>query len=241
MFKKALLTAAAVSAMISYGSVAQAEQIGSFDVTGNAGFFSEYSFRGITQSDEGVALQGGLDVAHDSGLYAGAWGSNIDFNDEADLEIDMYAGYAGEVSGIGYDVGFIYYAYPNAGANTDYDFWEAQVTLSKDFGSFSSSFGVYYSGDYFNESGDSQYYVLSGEVPVADGLSVTGHVGHQVLDDEAAFGITEDSYTDFSFGFAYAAQGFDLSLEYAGTDLDEPNECADGCDPRVIAGISRTF
>lgn len=55
---------------------------------------SEYSFRGVAQSDEGPALQGGVDWSHDSGFYIGSWASTVDFNDgdEANIELDIFAG-----------------------------------------------------------------------------------------------------------------------------------------------------
>ena len=39
--------------------------------TGNLGLASDYSFRGLDQTN-GLAAQGGLDYVHHSGLYAGA-------------------------------------------------------------------------------------------------------------------------------------------------------------------------
>jgi uncharacterized protein (TIGR02001 family) len=47
-------------------------------ITGNAGLFSDYRFRGISQTDKKPAFQGGFDVAHSSGFYLGNWNSNID-------------------------------------------------------------------------------------------------------------------------------------------------------------------
>ena len=53
------------------------------------------------------------------------------------------------------------------------------------------------------------------------------------------FGVPD--YYDWSVGLGYNLEGFDLSVQYIDTDLDEPSECADGCDQRVIFGISRSF
>ena len=46
-------------------------------ITGNVGLYSQYIFRGLTQTDRDPALQGGFDYAHSSGFYAGTWASNI--------------------------------------------------------------------------------------------------------------------------------------------------------------------
>lgn len=211
------------------------------DISANVGFVSQYSFRGIAQSDEHIALQGGFDVSHDSGLYAGVWGSSVDFNDgdQAIVETDLYGGYAGVLGGINYDVGVIYYAYPGADSSKNYDFWEGSLALGYDFDVFSASASVNYSPNYFGNSGDAQYYALGVDVPLPKEFTLSGHIGHQVIEKNASFGVPD--YTDWSLGLGYTLQGFDLSLQYVDTDLDEPRECADGCAARAILGVSRSF
>ncbi|MDB5904885.1 MAG: hypothetical protein JWM26_3763 [Betaproteobacteria bacterium] len=96
--------------------------------TGNVGLFSQYIFRGLTQTDRDPALQGGFDYAHSSGFYAGTWASNISwlkenfsaapaaiagtYNRGGSLEWDFYGGYKGTVGDFGYDLGTLYYWYP---------------------------------------------------------------------------------------------------------------------------------
>ena len=62
--------------------------------TGNVGVFSDYIFRGITQTGGGAAGQGGLDFSSASGLYAGTWISNLNAGTAA-YETDLYGGFAG--------------------------------------------------------------------------------------------------------------------------------------------------
>jgi uncharacterized protein (TIGR02001 family) len=244
---KKLYTTAALSAlMLSTFPAHAGTQIGDFEISANTGFVSEYSFRGIAQSDENPAVQGGFDVTHGSGLYAGVWGSNVDFNDgdEANLEIDIYGGYSGSFKGLSYDIGAIGYIYPGADSSLDYDFYEVSFALGYDFDVVSTSASVNYSPEFFGDSGDALYYSLNADVPLPSDFSLSGHVGYQTIDDEAAFfGTTdpESSYLDWSIGVNYAIAGFDLSLQYVDTDLDEPDECADGCEERIIFGISRSF
>jgi len=88
--------------------------------TGSVALTSDYLFRGITQTNEEPALQGGIEYAADSGFYVGAWGSSISWLSDSDpdissqVEIDGYLGYRGKFgeSGVGYDVGALYYWYP---------------------------------------------------------------------------------------------------------------------------------
>ena len=87
-------------------------------ITGNAGVFSDYRFRGIIADRLKPAFQGGFDIAHASGFYVGNWNSNVDrdFYDGASLEMDFYGGYKRALGDFGLDVGVLYYYYPNSGA-----------------------------------------------------------------------------------------------------------------------------
>ncbi len=230
------LAAAALCAFLSPASARADVQMGDFSLSGNAGFTTDYVYRGISQTDEGPAVQGGFDVSHTSGLYAGVWGSNVDFNDgdEASVETDIYGGYSGEYEGLAYDVGFIYYAYPGADSDLDYDFWEGSFALGYDFDVASLSASVNYSPDFFGGTGDAVYYATTLDVPLPYDVTFSAHAGYQTIDEG-------EDYTDWSLGLAYTLAGFDLTLAYYETDLDEPEECADGCGARIVAGVSRSF
>src|SRR5512134_2304538 len=89
------------------------------EITGTVTAVSDYDFRGITQSAQDPALQGSIDYAHESGLYAGIWARNVDFGDDADIEIDYYGGFSGGEE-VTYDVGFVWYSYPSTEAQYDY-------------------------------------------------------------------------------------------------------------------------
>ncbi len=106
--KKSIVLATAVASVLSSG-VALAE------LSGNAAISSNYIWRGVSQTENQASGQGGIDYAHESGLYAGTWVSNVDFTaagGQKGYEMDVYAGYAGEAGDIGYDVGVITYQYP---------------------------------------------------------------------------------------------------------------------------------
>ena len=96
-------------------------------VSANVSFTSDYIWRGMTQSD-GPAIQGGFDYASDGGFYAGIWGSNVNFNDGAGSELDYYFGYGFDMGGVGVDIGYLAYDYPDN--DSDLDFEEIYVGLS---------------------------------------------------------------------------------------------------------------
>lgn len=228
-------------------SIAFAEEDYGLTFSANTAIVSDYVFRGISQSDEKVAFQGGFDVTHESGVYVGVWGSNIDFNegsgiDGPSLEVDLYGGYSGSVEDVSYDVGVIYYAYPGADDTLDYDFWEASLAVGYDFGAFSTSASINYSPDFFGDSGDAQYYALNVDVPLMQDLSLSAHIGRQEIDDNDTFGI--DDYTDWSLGLNYQLKGFDMFVQYVDTDLSDsgnPGQCSDNCEERIVFGVSRSF
>lgn len=106
-------------------------------VTSNIGAFSQYIFRGIGYTQKQPAVQGGFDIAHKSGLYAGIWGSNVSSDAFAgsNLEIDLYGGYTNTVGEVTYDVGLLQFYYPNGrfsgpGGNERYDTLEAYAGLT---------------------------------------------------------------------------------------------------------------
>ncbi|AYH45875.1 TorF family putative porin [Azoarcus sp. DN11] len=219
-------------------------------ITANVALVSDYAYRGISQTKEKPALQGGFDYAHSSGLYVGAWGSNVswlrdlergkDVNSGNSLELDLYGGYKGTVGDIGYDVGLLQYVYPG-----DFDTkWrstvgqkqpntlEAYVGLSWEFLSFK------YSNSLTNlfgtpDSKNSQYFDLSAAYEVIPGTTLNAHVGRQMIAGPTP------SYTDWKLGVSQAVAGVTVGLYYVDTNLK--NKDALNADARYIVSVSKTF
>lgn len=201
-------------------------------LSANVGLTTDYVFRGISKSDESAALQGGFDYEDPSGLYAGVWGSNIDFNnvDDGSLELDFYGGFANEIDQFSYDVGAIYYSYPGSDSNLNYDFFEVYIAGSYDFELASLSVGMNYSPEFFGDTGDALYYYAGVDVPLPHDFSLVAHVGQQDIDDSK-------DYMDWSLGLGYNYMDFDFAVAYTDTDLDQ----SDIDEGRVVLSVSRTF
>ncbi len=207
-----------------------------FSVSGNVGIYSDYIFRGYTQTENKPALQGGFDVSHSSGLYAGVWASNVDWTVQGgsmrdnSVEIDLYAGFAGEFgkSGLGYDVGVLQFLYPGKdtpGAGLEADATEVYVALSYDFGPFAATLKNYtvVSSEAwaFNEMDGENYTDLSIDVPVGDKVTLSAHVGHQTIGDPA---YQDPDYTDWKLNAEYAINDtFSIGAFYTDTDMDKPS------------------
>ena len=160
----ALSTALTLVASVAQAQTAAASPAPEWTVAGNASLNSDYRFRGFTQTNYGAALQGGIDIAHSSGFYVGNWNSNVgqDLYNGASLEMDFYGGFKGEAApGLGYDVGAIYYYYPQSGvdrasvkwgaANTTYPnkkINNQEIYLGLSYGALSAKL-YYATGDYF--------------------------------------------------------------------------------------------
>ena len=134
MMTKALILGTAVAAVVS-SSVAMAE------FSGNAAASNNYIWRGVSQTANAAAISGGLDWSDESGVYVGTWIGNVDFTGvgEKGYEMDVYAGFAGEAGGVGYDVGVITYQYP---MEPNINFTEAYLTGSMGMVSVGAYFTV---------------------------------------------------------------------------------------------------
>lgn len=237
MMKKSLAFAATLAALAWSDQAFAQEKEDSLipgGFSGSVGLFSDYRFRGISQTDKDASLQGSLEYAVDSGIlgitpYAGFWGSNVDFNDgdEAHVEVDFLFGLRGPIgdTGLSYDIGGIYYAYPGAdkvgGDHLNYDYWEAAFGLGfepLDMVAFNA--GYYYSPDFFGSTGKAHYF--TGGVTVTPpieihkdiGFSVFGNVGRQLVED------TKD-YTDWNLGVGMSYKALEFTVSYVDTDLTQ--------------------
>jgi uncharacterized protein (TIGR02001 family) len=231
-FMRGLKAIAAVLLMSAAG-VAHAQ----FSATVTA--VSDYDFRGISLSGTDPALQGSIDWAHDSGFYAGAWGSCcLDFGEgtEAEYEVDLYAGFTGgSEDGFGWDAGIVYYFYrPEDDPSLDYP----EIYFGGSYGFFDAK--VWYTNDY--NALDIDAYYLEGNVTfdVGANFSILAHVGYNWGDYWKDF--FGDEPIDYSVGVGYTLGHFSLELKYV--DMESDVEITD--DPfnnegRVIFSASTTF
>lgn len=216
-----LLIAGVVSApSLMISTSAMAEETAVSPITANVTLASEYVYRGISQTREKLALQGGFDYAHASGLYAGVWGSNISWLEDLDagasnsMELDMYAGYKGKVSeDFSYDVGYLRYEYPGSypagfvSPNTDelYVAGTYKMFTLKYSHSISNLFGI-------TDSKGSGYLDASANFDLGSGFSLGLHAGHQKIKNHSDL-----SYTDYKIG---VTKDFGGGLSVTGAYID---------------------
>ena len=234
-----MVLAGSMTSMALASAPLMAEEVGGFSTSANVAFTTDYVFRGISQSSENFAVQGGFDVSHESGAYAGTWASSVDFDGSVNngtTELDVYAGYATTVNEISLDAGFNHYEYPGSG-DANFDYQELYASVGYDFATVSLN----YSYDYFGESGTYFYPALglSHELPM--GIGIGGHVGYNSIDEENTFGTPD--YTDWKISVSKTIAGIDASLAYTDTDLSD-SECFGGgslCDAQAVFSIAKSF
>lgn len=113
-----------LSGLVALGlaTAAAAQTASRWSVSGNLAGTSDYLFRGLSQTSRDPALQGGLEAAHASGAYLGAWASNVSWLSDLSsaaapvsnsLEVDAYAGWRGNLGdALKFDAGLYTYYYP---------------------------------------------------------------------------------------------------------------------------------
>ena len=173
-----------VAILTSFGSLQAAE------FEGNIALSSEYMWRGMTQSDGEAAVSGGFDISGESGAYFGVWGSNVEYDDDATMELDYYFGYAGETEGgLSYDIGYLLYDFPGA----DYDAEEIYLGLGYSY------FGLTLSSGQDSAPDNTEFSVALGDT----GLGLT-------YGDYDEYG----EYTIISYDLPVSLAGLSVSLSW---------------------------
>ncbi len=236
------LLAIAVSAALTFPVVGQAQTAPAVapasphTLTANIGLFSSYRFRGIDQTYDKPALQGGIDYSHASGFYLGNWNANVNSGagyPSGNLEMDFYGGWKGAWSDWGLDAGAIYYYYPGthasitqgtalANAKTtsvhtgNVDNTEIYIGSSWKFVSLKYFHSL---GDYFSvpHSSGSGYLDLSANYDLGDGWGINGHVGRLNFKNYSN-GRSNGDYTDWKLGVTKDVSGWVIGAAYVGTN-----------------------
>ncbi len=232
-----------VVSVVALATIAPFTQPINAEVTANVALSSDYRFRGISQTDKAIALSGGFDFADDSGFYAGVWGSNVDFQvtavDDASMELDIYAGFAGDLgeTGFTYDINLLHFYYPNSASSLSYNFTELTVALGyENFG-----FSISNTDDYFAGAGAATYYNFSGGFDLNDTWSFSAAIGKQSVEDNVAWGTPD--WVDYKLALSASFTSVDVEFAFIDTDLSE-SECfggSDWCDSTFVFTLSKSL
>jgi uncharacterized protein (TIGR02001 family) len=265
MYSKVINAGAAAVALLCCATVSAQDDAkeSAHHWTTNVGVFSNYVFRGLTQTNERPAIQGGVDYAHASGAYAGIWLSNVSWFEDTNagssssLEWDGYAGFKKSWdNGLSGDAGLIRYQYPGSYRGLPAGTVEPHTTelyaslgwkwaALKYFYAVTDTFGV-------EDSDGSDYLDLSVAVPINEQLTAGVHAGRQHFTGASTAarlsGVTNDAlytYEDYRANLTYSfAQGWTGALTYTHTNARDAGYTVLGKnlgDDQLVVGVTRSF
>jgi len=216
-------------------------------VSGSVGLVSDYRFRGVSQTDKEMGVQGGITLSHASGFYAGTWGSNLagwgTFGG-SNTELDLFAGYKVALGeGMALDAGLTWYMYPGGASETD--FAELYAKLSTTVGPVNLLGGVayapkqqalgrwYFSGasastGIYDDAGDREdnlylWADISSAIPDTP-ITLKGHIGYSEgnsgLGPNGTSVAPTGKYIDWLVGADFAVPSTPLTLGVAYVDTN---------------------
>lgn len=219
-----------------------------FNLEVDLALVSDYRTRGISQTHGDPAAQLGVTLQHASGLYVGAWTSNVDFGFDSKTrqEVDYYAGWFWQATdAVSLDLGYLKYSYPKSSLFNQSEYY-ASLTA------YGFKLGADYSNDANNVFGEKQdtlytYVGYETELPLEAGL----HLRYGKMDFKdpmfmSANEQTSDSYREWEVKLTRDFVGVTWGLAYVDTDLSK-SECAssygfnDVCSASMVASVSKKF
>ena len=213
---------AASAALALVGPIALAD-ISRENFTGYVTLTSDYRFRGLSQTDTDPAFQLGIDFQHDSGVFAGLWGSNVDFAFERfaekprDVELNYYLGYHRSISrDWSGAISLIRYAYP--GTSLDYDYTEIALGIDYAERLFAS---VAYTDNYYSHGRSAINYEVALQYPIVFGVELSAIAGYN--DNSEPF---NDSYKYWNIGLAKAVRWFSFDVVFTTRTAPPPGSSA---------------
>jgi uncharacterized protein (TIGR02001 family) len=229
---KAIRTLALLTGLLAISGVSQAQ----FSSTWTA--VSDYDFRGYSQSAKGPALQASADVTiGESGFSMGAWASNVDFDNDEDVELDLYVNYAKEINEhFTFTAGGTYYDYP---LGNDLDGYP-EFYIGANLGNFSIK--QWYSDDFYALGDTAMYSELNYTQPIGEKFSLAFHAGYSWGDYWEA----SKEIIDYAVQANYTFGNFTAFAKFTGTDASNSDGTKVESDvgnnePRALIGIMTTF
>ena len=253
-----LALAVSLSSVTAFApSAAQAES----SASGNIGVHSEYLLRGIGRENDDTAVQGGFDYSHDSGFYAGYWGSNLGYSYDKNsatgadpggqgFENDLYAGFAGAAGDLSYKLGLIQYYYINV---DDSDLTEFLANVG--YAGFTLQAQYLLNDGAWGNSGDI-YWTLGYSLPLPNDFTLAASLGYYTYDDDDNSDLfvtdfdgdgvlteTDSEYRHLNLTLSHpiADTGANMYVQYTNAGEDRTGNQGGDYDDRVIFGVTYGF
>ena len=206
-------------------------------IEASATLASDYVFRGISQTLEDPALQLGLGFEHHSGLFAGVWGSNVDFPSNAlsdnprNIEVDLYLGFSKQLArDLAGSVVVTRYEYPGSDGVFDYSYTELGLGIL-----FRDQLGasVSYSDDVMGRGASGLVFEVSGRQPLPRRVNLNFGLGYYDFGESYL-----ESYAYWSLGVSTTRSAVTIELSYIGTDQAAERTFGDLAGNRVVLTVT---
>lgn len=199
---------------------AQNTTAGDFTLTGSVTGVSQYRLRGISVSDEKPALQASLTATHQSGFYAGLWGSSLKgfgTYGGADTELDAIAGYSHALDSATMDGGLVVYTFPGTHGHT---YTELFASISHPIGPVNAKFGLNYAPKRRSIGNADHFYSYADlAMPLQDTpVTLKAHLGYTTGTGSIYAG-PQGHYLDYSLGAELTWRMLNIGLSYVGTNI----------------------
>jgi uncharacterized protein (TIGR02001 family) len=242
---------------------AQAVEVLDGNLTGNMSITSNYEFRGISLSQNGPAIQGGIDYQHKSGLYIGNWNSSFrnvpnlgddDVDANSGVQMNVYAGWRGEYKGVRGGLGYITYNYPTASTSGGYpagNYNTGEAFAHLGYGpvevKYSQTTSNYFGQKNSTGSNYMEVNVKQSLGPLNDSLknlNFVAHYGHTNVANHSNL-----NYNDMNAGLVYNFPGqWDLGVRYyTNSSMTKTFQTANSWNGTkyygnaVVASVTKTF
>jgi|JI10StandDraft_1071094.scaffolds.fasta_scaffold14532_7 uncharacterized protein (TIGR02001 family) len=209
--------AQAQTAEAAPAAAAPAEETPFLSFTGNATFVTDYRWRGVSLSDNDIAVQGGITATTSPGFFIGLWGSSIAPYGGATTEIDISGGWSKTFGGITPTVGIIGYLYPG-GSNVD--FWELYGSLGFALGPIGFTTGINFAPNQDNIGGGDNTYIFIAPSFAIPGVPITlkGNLGYETGAIAAALGTGHDNKVDYMIGADFKYKMLTFGAQWVGNN-----------------------
>lgn len=175
---------------------------------------TDFAHRGLSQTDESAALQVGVDFQHHSGLFVGAWASNVEYLTELsraeprDIELDYYVGYSWQRSDWSLAATLARYTYPGASVNYDYSELSGSIGFQQRF-----FYTVSYTDSLLAGPSSAINHEFGIELPLPWSTQFGATVGRFDSQD-----VQGGAYDHWNLGFSKQVHHLGLDLRYYDTD-----------------------
>ncbi|WHI53307.1 TorF family putative porin [Microbulbifer sp. MLAF003] len=229
------LSALTCASLLVLAQQSQAELSSTVNLT------TDYTFNGVSQTQNDPALQASLDYGFDNGWYIGTWASNVDFGkgDDTNLEWDFYAGKFMQLTDkVSLDTGIAYYTYHGDNDfSEEYAYPEAYAKFGYSSALGDSEVNGWYSWDYFGQGGGHYIMMLAHTFELAEGHNIRFSADRSTsVNKDNWTWEGKKAYNHYRVEYMTSLNGFDLNVAAENTTLDSEN-----ADERIVFSVARTF